>query len=123
MPIDCAATSLPRSARNVRPIVPRRMCTTARPTMTSTMTTRTRYALSSAKSHGPITGRGTRVPVNVEPPTHESLTITASKKKANAKVAIATQMPLSRRIGSESTAPTAAAMHAPTRAATITDRS
>ena len=41
-PIDCAASSLPRSARNVRPIVPLRMWTTARPTMTSAMATSTR---------------------------------------------------------------------------------
>lgn len=79
--------------------------------------------MSSARSHGPITGRGTRVPVKVEPPTHDSFTITASKKKANASVAMATQMPLRRRMGSDSSAPTTALIAAPTTAATITDRS
>ena len=108
MPIDCAATSLPRSARRVRPTVPSRIRRTATDTTARTTTASTRNARSSPKSHGPSTGRGTRVPWSREvppPPTHESFTITASKKKAKARVAMATQIPPRRRTGSDSSAP------------------
>ena len=83
MPIDWAASSLPRSAWSVRPTVPWRIWMTASDVMTRTIRASTRKARSSAKSHGPITGRGTRVPCSSDvspPPTHESFTMTASKK-------------------------------------------
>ena len=126
MPIDSAAISLPRRARNTRPVVPSRSWITKTETTVKAATARTRNRRSSAKSHGPIVGRGTRVPWKSEvppPPIQENLTITASKKKAKASVAMASQTPPSRRTGSDRTAPTAAARAAPTRAAESTDRS
>ena len=71
-----------------------------------------------------MTGLGTRVPWSREvppPPTQENLIITASKKKAKASVAMATQIPPRRRTGSDSTAPTTAAIDAPMSAASSTD--
>ncbi len=118
MPIDCAATSLPRRARRVRPVLlcPNRV--TPAPTRASATRARTRKARSPSRSHGPITGRGTICDalLSFVPPTQANLIITESKKKANASVAMAIQMPLSRSSGRESRAPTAAAMSAPMRA-------
>ena len=62
MPIDCAASSLPRSACSVCPTVPCRSWITASDVRTRTISDSTRNARSSAKSNGPSTGRGTRVP-------------------------------------------------------------
>ncbi len=124
MPIDCAATSLPRTARSVRPTVPSRIWITASAVRTNTTMASTRNFLSSARSHGPIVGRGTRVPWRIDvspPPTNGSRIITESKKYANASVAIATHTPPRRMIGSESSAPIAAASAAPITAARITD--
>ncbi len=81
--MEAAATSLPRTARSVRPTVPSRIWMTASATSTNTTIASTRNCLSSARSHGPIVGRGTRVPWRIEvspPPTHGSLIITESKK-------------------------------------------
>ena len=124
MPIDAAATSLPRRAARVRPIVPSRSCITTIDTTTSATTASTRKARSLAKSIGPISGRGTWVPVSravLPPPTQENFTITASKKKANARVAMASHTPPNRRTGSDSSAPTTAASAAPISAAARTD--
>ncbi len=77
------------------------------------------------KSKGPTSGRGTFVPVKPEtlPPTNGSLTTTASKKKANARVAIATHTPPSRRIGSDRSAAIRPEITAPMSAARSTDMS
>ena len=127
MPIDSAATSLPRRARRVRPTVPSRNWITATETRTRTTRARARNARSdSPKSHGPSTGRGTCVPVSSAvdpPPTQENFTITASKKNANAKVAMASHTPPNRSTGIDRRAPTAAAMSAPRSAASRTDMS
>ena len=107
MPIDCAASSLPRSAWRVLPTVPPRIRITATDASARTTTDSTRKARSSAKSHGPSTGRGTRVPWSSEvppPPIQSSFTMTESKKYANARVAIATQIPPRRRTGSDTSA-------------------
>ena len=77
-------------------MVPSRSWITTTDTTTSTITASTRKARSLPKSIGPSSGRGTRVPVSSAvdpPPTHENLTITASKKKANASVAMASHTP------------------------------
>ena len=90
------------------------------------MRARTRNFSSSARSHGPITGRGTRVPWKNDvspPPTNGSRTTTASKKEAKARVAMATHTPPSRRTGSDSRAPIPAAIRAPIRAPPRTGRS
>src|SRR5581483_3905169 len=124
MPIDSAPAWLPRSASNVRPNVPLRNWTTASATSANTITVITRNVRSSLKSHGPSTGRGSRVPVSNElppPQTKGSCTITASKKNANASVAIAVHTPASRRIGNDTSAATAAAISAPMIAPRSTD--
>jgi hypothetical protein len=124
MPMDAAATSLPRRARNVLPTVPSRMRMTANDTSTNTATASARNDRSLAKSQGPIVGRGTRVPSSSAvspPPIHDSFTSTESKKKAKARVAIANQMPPRRSTGSASSAPQAAATAAPMTAASMTD--
>ena len=83
MPIDWAATSLPRTALSVRPVVDSPNNVTATVATTRMIRTRARKTLSLLKSHGPTTGRGTgsdaAAPL-AEPPTHENFTITALKK-------------------------------------------
>ncbi len=126
MPIDWAPTSLPRSATSTRPNVPLRIWVTASATSTNTTSTSARKALSDLKLSAPMIGRGTTVPCDNDfepPPTNGSFTMTASKKYANASVAMAVHTPPSLRIGNDSTAPSAAAITAPTRAAGSTGAS
>src|SRR3954470_24755096 len=120
IPIDDAATSLPRIASSERPVVPPRTQITAMLTSTRMISERTRYALSPwLKSIGPSTGRGT-TRICVPPPTQPSWSTTWSKKNANASVASDKKMPPRRIIGIAITAPTAAAITAPTNIALIT---
>src|SRR3546814_20978671 len=95
IPIDWAATSLPRIACSWRPVVLRVRSDTPTDTTTSTTATSARKALSLAKSQAPMSGRGTRVAAWAdEPPTQETFHTTASKKKAKAGGAEATHTPL-----------------------------
>ncbi len=126
MPIDCDATSLPRTALRVRPVVDSPNNVTPVVARAKITNTRARNILSFSKSQGPITGRGTgsvaAAPL-ADPPTHENFTMTEVKKKPNASVAMAIQMPFNRIRGSDSSAPTTAAMQAPMRAPTSTGTS
>jgi hypothetical protein len=82
MPMDWAATSLPRTAASVLPNVPDWSADTIRATITSTTTASTRNDLSLAKSIGPSVGRGTTVLCSTDTPplTQLMFTSTASKK-------------------------------------------
>ena len=68
----------------------------------------------------PIVGRGASSGTT-PPPTQSNFTITLSKNNANANVASDRKMPPSRSAGSASSAPTAAAITAPTSIARSTD--
>ena len=88
MPTDAPATSLPASARSDRPTEPRRIRTTN--THASARNTRhsTKNERSLVKLIGPSWGRGTLIG-RIPPPAQLKLTMTFSKKSANASVASA----------------------------------
>src|SRR5680860_365147 len=109
IPIDWAATSLPRNASRNRPVVPLRMSTTSPATAASTSTQNRKNILSSSRPAGRGTRRG-RMP----PPTQSKGTNTLSNISANASVASERNTPPRRKAGIASSAPTAAASAAPT---------
>ena len=103
MPIDCAAdlAALQREERLARACRLQVRRPSSGHERSSTIRRGRGTTLSLPKSHGPRPAAGPACPAapRSPPPTHENFTITASKKNAKARVAMAIQMPSSRRSG------------------------